>query len=151
MARPETLPDASHIQTYIRILQDVIARMGSNSRFCKAWCIALMSAVLVLVARTEINPTYVWIAAIPLASFLVLDTYYLTLERGFRTRFECVIELLHGGTLGMADLYIIRPTGNVGRTFLSCLVSWAIWPFYGMLLGMLTLLSILLGNGGPNT
>ena len=69
MASLKTYPDTSDVQTYIGILQDVIARMASNSRFCKAWCIALVSAVLVLIARTEMNSTYIWAAIIPLSSF----------------------------------------------------------------------------------
>ena len=151
MASLKTFPDVSDIQTYIRILQDVITRMASNSRFCKAWCIALISAVLVLVARTDLNSTYTWIAAIPLASFLVLDTYYLALERRFRKTYERVIDRLHEGTLGATDLYIIRPTGSPVRIFVSCLASWAIWPFYGMLLGMLFLIRVLLGLDGQCT
>lgn len=146
MASLNTYPDASDIQTYIRILQDVISRMASNSRFCKAWCIALVSAVLVLVARTEMSSTYIWAGVVPLSSFLVLDTYYLALERRFRKTYERVVERLHEGTLSSTDLYVIRPTGSPVQTFISCLASWAIWPFYGMLLGMLFLISALLGS-----
>ena len=70
-------PNSSDVQTHLRILQDVITRMASNSRFCKAWCIALVSAILVFVARADMKPEYIWIALLPIAAFLVLDTYYL--------------------------------------------------------------------------
>ena len=82
----------------------------------------------------------------PAFLFLLLDTYYLALERRFRKTYERVIERLHEGTLGATDLYVIRPSGPPARTFVSCLASWAIWPFYGMLLGMLFLMSMLLGS-----
>ena len=54
--------------------------MAENSRSCKVWCVTLVSAVLVLVARTE-KPEYALIALIPAVLFLILDTYYLALER----------------------------------------------------------------------
>ena len=40
------------VQKHLEIMQGVIQRMAENSRSCKVWCITLVSAVLILVART---------------------------------------------------------------------------------------------------
>ena len=79
--------DSSAVQTHLSIMQDIIQRMAENSRSCKTWCITIVSAVLVLVARVE-RPDYILIALAPAYLFLFLDTYYLALERGFRKSYE---------------------------------------------------------------
>ena len=142
-------PNGSDVQAHLRILQDVITRMASNSRFCKAWCIALVSAVLVLVARTDMPPSYALIALFPIGAFSILDTSYLSLERRFRKTYKCLVSKIHTGTIAIHDLYAIHPTGAGMRAFFSSLSSWSIWPFYGMLSGMLVVIWIALHLGGP--
>ena len=75
--------ESSAVQSHLHIMQGVIERMAENSRACKLWCITLVSASLVFVARTE-NPDHALIALLPAVLFLVLDMYYLALERAFR-------------------------------------------------------------------
>ena len=58
--------------------------MSENSRSCKVWCITLVSAVLVLVVRTE-DIEYAFIALVPAGLLLILDAYYLALERAFES------------------------------------------------------------------
>ena len=70
--------DSPGVQAHLGISQSVIQRMASNSASCKAWCITLVSAILVIVADKG-NPQYALIAIIPTALFLILDSYYLAL------------------------------------------------------------------------
>ena len=56
--------NSAAVQKHLEMVQGVIARMAENSRACKLWCVTLVSAVLVLVARTE-KPDYALIALIP--------------------------------------------------------------------------------------
>ena len=44
--------DPSSVQAHLTIMQGVIQRMAENSRSCKVWCVTLVAATLVLVART---------------------------------------------------------------------------------------------------
>ena len=44
--------ESSAVQKHLEIMQGVIFRMAENSRSCKVWCVTLVSAILVLVART---------------------------------------------------------------------------------------------------
>lgn len=68
------------VQSHLTIYQNLIQRMASNSVSSKAWCITLVSAILVIVADKS-NSQYAMIAYIPTLLFLVLDAYYLGLKK----------------------------------------------------------------------
>ncbi len=82
-------------------------------------------------------------AAIPTILFLALDTYYLALERGFRRSYNDFVEKLRGGLITSPDLYEVTPTGSLPSQFAASLVSFSIWPFYLMLVGVTALVSSL--------
>ena len=79
--------ESSAVQKHLEIMQGVIQRMAENSRSCKVWCVTLVSAILVLVARTG-KADHALIALAPTVLFYVLDAYYLGLERRFRNSYE---------------------------------------------------------------
>lgn len=122
--------ESSAVQKHLEIMQGVITRMAENSRSCKLWCVTLVAATLVLVARTE-EPQHSLIALAPTLLFMVLDSYYLALERAFIKSQNTFTTKLHGGELKSADLYRVIPTGMgwclVGRCMAG---SISIWPFY---------------------
>lgn len=124
------------VQSHLGITQSFIQRMASNSASCKAWCITLVSAILVIVADKG-KPEYALIAIIPNILFLVLDTYYLALERMFRHSYNNFIEKLHSGKIVASDLYAVSPSGSLFKTFFASLLSFSIWPFYLTLLVMI--------------
>ena len=103
--------------------------MADNSRSCKLWCITIVSAILVLVVKND-TPDLVRMAVIPTIIFLILDTYYLALERRFRCSYNGFIKKLHQGELEPSDLYIIVPTGSKYLQFCSSLLSFSICSFY---------------------
>jgi hypothetical protein len=45
------LENSGAVRAHLEISQDVIQRMAANSSACKAWCVTLVSAILVLVAN----------------------------------------------------------------------------------------------------
>ena len=108
MTRDET---STSVQTHLTILQGVIERLASNSKSLKAWCITIVAAILVVVADKN-KPDYVLIALIPTVMFCVLDMYYLALEKGFRKAYEGFVCKLHGGTLTINDMYVVKPIGK---------------------------------------
>ncbi len=130
--------DSAAVQAHLGIIQSVIQRMASNSSSCKAWCITLVSAILVIVADKG-EPNFALIAVIPTTLFLILDTYYLALERCFRQSYNSFIKKLHDGNIISADLYAVTPEGSVIKTFFVSLLSFSIWPFYITLVGMILL------------
>ena len=114
------------VQAHLSLVQGTIQRMAENSRSCKVWCVTLVAATLVLVARTG-EPHHALLALLPTLLFLLLDTYYLALERGFRKSYDTFVGNLHGGHLALRDIYIVRPTGMgwtlTARSFGSLSIS----------------------------
>ncbi|HCH24758.1 MAG TPA: hypothetical protein DE179_10745 [Oceanospirillaceae bacterium] len=125
-------PDAASIQTHLSILQNVIQRMASNSSASKAWCITLVSAVLVIVADKG-KPDYAYIAFLPTIVFAALDAYYLALEKAFRNSYNDFISKLHNRILTEPDLYSVSPKGNISTLQWRSLKSFSIWGFYASL------------------
>lgn len=126
------------VQVHLNIMQSVIQRMASNSASSKAWCITLVSAILVILADKG-KPIYTWIAIIPSFLFLILDAYYLALEKGFRNSYNDFVRKLHSDDIESNDLFMVVPKGRIVKLFLISLISFSIWPFYTMLLIMIYL------------
>ncbi len=125
--------DSSSVQAHLTIMQGVVQRMAENSRACKVWCVTLVSAILVLVARTG-EPRHALLALAPVALFWLLDAYYLALERALRKSYEAFVSKLHAGNLATADLYRVKPTKMSARLFAACIRSFSVWLFYVVLL-----------------
>ena len=121
--------ESSTVQKHLEIMQGVITRMAENSRSCKVWCVTLVAATLVLVARTG-EPRHSLIALVPTLLFLVLDAYYLALERAFRDSYGGFVNKLHQGQLSLLDVYAVRPVGMSLSLTVRCLGSVSIWLFY---------------------
>ncbi len=101
--------ESSAVQCHLSILQGVVQRMADNSRSCKLWCITIVSAILVLVVKND-TPDLVRMAVIPTIIFLILDTYYLALERRFRCSYNGFIKKLHVGKgVDRAKPHALRP------------------------------------------
>jgi len=125
----ETSPS---VQTHLGILQNVIQRMAANSSSCKAWCITVVSAVLVIVADKG-KPNFAFIALIPTLLFLALDAYYLALEKGFRASYNDFVMKLHSGAARAEDLYAVIPNGSQSGHQFAALKSFSVWGFYATL------------------
>jgi len=131
--------DSPAVQSYLGIIQSVINRMAANSSGCKTWCIALVSAIIVIIADKG-KPQYVWISIFPVLLFIFLDAYYLSLEIRFRDRYNEFIKKLHEEEAITEDLFIVTP----GRGFkifalatMKALISFSVWPFYLLLIVMM--------------
>lgn len=135
--------ESASVQTHLKIMQGVIQRMAENSRACKVWCITIVSAGLILVARVD-RPDFVLISLVPAVAFLILDAYYLALERAFRGSYNSFVQKLAQGELTPSDLYDVKPTGSVPRTFFRSLNSFSIWPFYASLVIMVLVVRYLI-------
>ncbi|MBU2882884.1 hypothetical protein KO525_18015 [Psychrosphaera sp. B3R10] len=122
-------PTSPSIQTHLSILQNVIQRMAVNSSSSKAWCITLVSAVLVIVADKG-KPEYAYIAMLPTLVFAALDAYYLALEKAFRNSYNDFISKLHSKSLTESDLYSVAPKGNLSYLQWESIKSFSVWGFY---------------------
>lgn len=139
--------DASAVHAHLYIYQDVIKRMAENSRFCKVWCVTLVAAVLVLVARTG-ESQHALIALVPTALFLVLDAYYLALERAFRDSYNQFVSKLHDNRPTSDQLYRVIPIGMGLRLVGRCIGSVSIWLFYPLVVLTILLAWLLIFPSG---
>lgn len=124
------------VQAHLTIAQSVIQRMATNSASCKAWCITLVSAIMVVIADRG-KPEFALIALIPTILFLALDVYYLALEKMFRQSYNDFIDKLHRGEIVSSDLYAVVPSGSMVKAIVKSTRSFAIWPFYVTLVVMI--------------
>ncbi|RKR72093.1 hypothetical protein [Marinobacter nauticus] len=130
MSNPGALTEESpSVQAHLQIMQGVISRMAANSTASKAWCITIVSAILVLVADKS-KPEYAFIALVPIFLFLALDSYYLALEKAFRDSYNEFICKLHEQRICSEDLYSVVPKGNMTNHQIAALKSFSVWGFY---------------------
>jgi hypothetical protein len=134
-ALSETSPS---VQAHLAILQSVIQRMASNSTSCKAWCITVVSAILVIVADKG-KPNFAFIALVPTFLFLALDAYYLALEKAFRASYTDFVRKLHSGMAKAEDLYSVTPKGSHSEHQIEALKSFSVWGFYATLVVLIEL------------
>ena len=121
MADNQALNESSlAVHKHLEIMQGVISRMAENSRSCKVWCVTLVAATLVLVARTG-KADHALIAVSPVALFYVLDAYYLMLERRFRHSYNSFVAKVHVRQVATSDLYSVVPAGSAASAmFWQC-------------------------------
>lgn len=124
---------SSAVQAHLSIEQNVIQRMAGNSASCKAWCVTLISAILVVVADKN-KPTLAYLAVMPTLVFFILDAYYLGLEKRFRNSYREFLRKLHEKRITPDDLFEIKPIGSQIKSLLESMVSFSILPFYGGLI-----------------
>jgi hypothetical protein len=134
--------ESESVRTYLTLLQGVISRMAGNSAACKTWCVTIVSAIFVL-AIDKSKPQAIAVGLLPVVLFLLLDAYYLSLERDFRKVHDLFVQRLHEGTAKAEDVYLFKiPFGFVHRfgAILSSIFSLAVAPFYGVLIAALLLI-----------
>lgn len=124
--------ESASVQAHLQILQSVIQRMAGNSAACKAWCITLVSAILVLIADKN-RPELAWLAGLPAILFFALDAYYLALEKAFRNSYNAFVIKLHSSKLELDDLYAVVPKGDMSAHQIEAVKSFSVWGFYASL------------------
>jgi len=76
---------------HLEFIQNVITRMNSNSFLIKGWMITLVSALFALAAK-DANMRYVLVTYIAIPAFWILDAFYLSQERRYRSLYDEVRE-----------------------------------------------------------
>ena len=123
---------------HMEIYQNIISRMANNSSACKNWCIVLVSAFLAFVIDKG-KGDVAWLGAIPILIFWFLDAYYLGLENKFRDSVNASAKKIRESNFLLADLFVIKADGSLPAQMRKGFFSWATWPVYLGLLGLLLL------------
>ena len=74
---------------HLEFIQGVINRLASDSFRMKGWCVVLVAALFILLAR-EGRVEFIAIALIPVIAFWGLDGYFLWQERLYRALYDHV-------------------------------------------------------------
>ncbi len=72
---------------HLEFIQAVIIRMNSNSFLIKGWMITLVSALFALAAK-DANVRYVLVTYIVIPAFWILDAFYLSQGRQYRSLYD---------------------------------------------------------------
>ncbi|MFI7430063.1 hypothetical protein ACIBPB_23980 [Micromonospora sp. NPDC049836] len=74
-------------EAHLQMIQAVVSRLATQSTTVKGWCVTVTAAVLGFGVTTT-TPVAVLIAGYVIAAFAMLDSYYLALERAYRTLYN---------------------------------------------------------------
>jgi len=74
---------------HLEFIQSVVNRLASGSFLIKGWAITIVAALFALFVK-NINQHFIFIAAIPVFTFWILDGYFLSQERAFRSLYDNV-------------------------------------------------------------
>lgn len=77
---------------HLEMIQAVINRMSGNLFFLKGWTITFVAALITLLVKEE-KSSFVFIVFFPVVIFWLLDGYYLSKERQFRSLYDSVRKL----------------------------------------------------------
>lgn len=137
-----------HVHKYMDMLQLNIQRMSKLSMQCKAWCIALFSAVFLFYFK-EGKVEALQILFLPVGLFWYIDSLYLSIERDFVNHFRALTRKIRSTSKDVhwEDLFEFTTAKGWRRYWRGLGVafgSFATLLFYGAL--MVTLIWILWGE-----
>ena len=115
---------------HLEFIQGVINRLASDSFRMKGWCVVLVAALFILLAR-EGRIEFIAVALIPIIAFWWLDGYFLWQERLYRALYNHVRTLTADQIDFSMDVGAFK-TGPA-RNSLGATLSLTVFIFYGAL------------------
>ncbi len=115
---------------HLKMIESVIARMAGNSLQVKCWCLAIVSAAVVL-SRSDI----IVVCILPVILFCCLDVYYLSLEKSYRELYNDVRQK------DDSDIDFSMSIRSVQKRV--SFKSWSVWPFYLSMAVLLIVVSVI--------
>ena len=113
---------------YLSMIQSNISRMSTASALFKGFSATVLAGVVTITFR-DINPVVLIIMVLPLSAFLMLDVYYLILEKKYRYLYACILSGDCSCNFNM-DISNIS-SEQAGATVKLCIKSLSIVMFYG--------------------
>src|SRR5258708_64837 len=111
---------------HLKMVQEIISRLATCSFQLKGWVVTL-AAALVVFLKGEADPIYLFVPALPVIAFWLLDAWYLRQERLFRRLYDDV-----RCKKGEADFAMdTRPFRNAVGSVMRIAFSRTVILFYG--------------------
>lgn len=121
---------------HLEFIQQAINRMASNLFLLKGWTVTLIAAMFALAAK-ESKDVYFVIAYFPTLTFWLLDGYFLSQERRFRSLYDHVTKLDEGAIDFSMDTQPFKATPTRNK-WLYALFSPTLLIYYGVLVAAMT-------------
>ena len=127
-------------QKHLEFIQNAISRMADNSFRLKGWTVLLVSALFAFFARFG-ETGYVFIVIVPILAFWILDGFFLSQERLFRSLYDRVRDLDEPAINYSMDTTEFR---SISRNhWWNSTASRTLLVFYGVLFGVALAAAIL--------
>lgn len=124
---------------HLDYIQDAIMRMNKNSFQLKEWCIGILSALLVVFIKWDVDETMLLISIVPTIMFWCLDSYYLLEERKFRE----VFDVAKNGKIGLFEMHLSSYSKKC--CFLKVMFSKTVCTMYIGILLVIIFLTVYVG------
>lgn len=121
---------------HLEFIQQAINRMASNLFLLKGWTVTLIAAMFALAAK-ESKDFYFALAYFPTLMFWLLDGYFLSQERRFRSLYDHVRNLDEGAIDFSMDTQPFKATPSRNR-WSYALFSPTLLIYYGVLVAAMT-------------
>ena len=137
-----TQNDARTLAEHIKLVQEVISRMGKNSMQMKTWAVSIVTTAFIFSGLSDDPHWLIGVGVfIPVIAFWTLDARYLRLERCFIKLHE---EIVAGNPITPFDLDYSKYVSGIESTW-RVAWSWSVIRFYvALLLAALALVGVLL-------
>lgn len=123
---------------HLEFIQQAINRMASNLFLLKGWTVTLIAAMFALAAK-ESKDFYFVLAYFPTLMFWLLDGYFLSQERRFRSLYDHVSKLEENAIDFSMDTQPFKDTPPKNK-WSHALFSSTLLIYYGVLVAAMTVL-----------
>ena len=122
---------------HLEFVQQAINRMASNLFLLKGWTVTLIAAMFALAAK-ESKDLYFVLAYFPTLMFWLLDGYFLSQERRFRSLYDHVAKLDESAIDFSMDTQPFKATPPRNK-WSHALFSSTLVIYYGVLMAAMTM------------
>ena len=124
---------------YLQMIQEPINRMSTASAIFKGFAATIVSGIAAL-TYCDVNATILALSFVPVLLFVLLDIYYLKLEKKYRFLFDQVRKDEHPVDFSME---LTKENSAAKSRVWDCLKSPSIWLFYPAIIIILVIVYIL--------
>ena len=97
------------VTCYVQMLQDNISRMSSLSGIIKAaMCVVYTIYITIYVTIDKFQP-YWWVGIVITIIGMIIDAYYLALEKTYVIKYDSFVDKLNNGILDEKEIYDMKP------------------------------------------
>lgn len=132
--------------TYLQMIQAAIDRMSTTSAIFKGFCATIIAGISAI-SFTEISKWVLLLAVSPVICFLIIDVYYLQLEKRFRALYNRVRSGEHEVDFDLTPLKTSTLRCEEKCCVWNCIKSPSIYLFYGPSIVILVIVLVLKFKG----